>query len=581
MAFCASIICCTSSSSFSISSSGDRVGFQSRNSRGERFEKTPSSSTATTKNAMSPPKTAVNTSTGWEVRDTAAVATERTIVGVVGAGTMGAGIAQLAAQAGCRTLLVDVDPAAVREALVRLDALVERGKLDTADRARVEPAGDIAALAPCKVVIEAVAERLEVKRQVFAALEDHVAGDAVLATNTSSLSVTAIAAALRRPERAVGMHFFNPPPLMRLVEVVAGDATSPAALDRAARLGEAMGRRVIRAADGPGFLVNRCNRPFALEALRVVSERLATPEQVDRICRLGGGFRMGPFELMDLVGLDVGQAVAESFYAQSYGEPRWRPSPLAARLVAAGRLGRKSGRGWYVYPDGPPPDPEPPDPGGGAGGLVVISGDSAVAWALRDAAARAGWAVADPAEAAGEVPDLILDCGATEEDPPLQGAHQAILCDTAPLAALDPAGSAVGFHVVAPLGQLVELTAQPSTAPAAVAAAEAFFATLGMVAARVGDAPGLVLGRIVAQLVNEAAFALGEGVGTAEDIDAGMVLGLNHPRGPLEWADALGPPAVLGILAALEDEYREDRYRPAPALLRAVRADEPLGDPGA
>jgi 3-hydroxybutyryl-CoA dehydrogenase len=310
--------------------------------------------------------------------------------------------------------------------------------------------------------------------------------------------------------------------------------------------------------------------------MRLVTEGIATPEQVDRICRMAGGYRMGPFALMDLVGLDVGLAVSESFYAQSYGEPRWRPSPLAARLVAAGRLGRKSGRGWYAYPEGPPQDPEPPERGGGDGRLVVIAGEGAVAWALRDAAAEAGWTVADPAGAAGEVPALIVDCGATEDDPPLQGAHQAILCDRAPLAALDPDGTAAGFHVLAPLGRLVELTAQPTTAAAALAAAEAFFATLGMAAERVGDAPGLVLGRIVAQLVNEAAFALGEGVGSAEDIDAGMVLGLNHPQGPLEWADGVGPAEVLAILAGLEDEYREDRYRPAPVLLKAVRTGAPL-----
>jgi 3-hydroxybutyryl-CoA dehydrogenase len=398
----------------------------------------------------------------------------------------------------------------------------------------------------------------------------------VLATNTSSLSVTAIGAGVPGPERVVGMHFFNPPTRMRLVEIVAGDDSGEAALARATALAEAMGRDVIRTADTVGFVVNRCNRPFALEAMRLVQERLATPEQVDRICRMAGGFRMGPFQLMDLVGLDVGLAVAESFFAQSYGEPRWRPSPLAARLVAAGRLGRKSGEGWYAYPPGPPADPEPPEPGGGDGRLVVIAGDGAVAWALRDAAAEAGWVVAEPAEAEGELPALILDCGATEDDAPLQGAHQAILCDAAPLAALDPGGTAAGFHMLVPLGRLVELTAQPSTAPSALAATEAFFATLGMAAERVGDAPGLVLGRIVAQLVNEAAFALGEGVAAAADIDAGLVLGLNHPRGPIEWADTVGPAEVLAVLAGLEDEYREDRYRPAPALLRAVRTGAPL-----
>jgi 3-hydroxybutyryl-CoA dehydrogenase len=482
-----------------------------------------------------------------------------TCVGVVGAGTMGSGIAGLAAAAGLRTLVHDPDSAA----LARLSD-------------GVEAAPALAALAPCDVVIEAAPEDLALKRELLGRLAGVVAGDCVLATNTSSLSVTAIAAGVPGPERVVGMHFFNPPARMRLVEIVAGDATSPEAVSRARALAEAMGRHAIEAADGPGFIVNRCNRPFALEAMRLVQERVATPEQVDRICRMAGGFRMGPFELMDLVGIDVGLTVSESFYAQSYGEPRWRPSPLAARLVAAGRLGRKSGRGWYAYPDGPPPDPQPPAPGGGDGRLVVVAGDDTVAWELRGAAADAGWDVADPAEAEGEVPELILDCGTTEDDPPLQGAHQVVLCDTAPLAALDAGGTGAGFHLLPPFGQLVELTSQPTTAPAALLAAEAFFATLGMAAERVGDAPGLVLGRIVAQLVNEAAFALGEGAGAAADIDAGMELGLNHPRGPLAWADLIGPGAVLSILAGLEDEYREDRYRPAPALVRAVRSGLPL-----
>jgi 3-hydroxybutyryl-CoA dehydrogenase len=203
---------------------------------------------------------------------------------------------------------------------------------------------------------------------------------------------------------------------------------------------------------------------------------------------------------------------------------------------------------------------------------VVIAGDGAVAWALRDAAAEAGWVVAEPAEAEGELPALILDCGATEDDAPLQGAHQAILCDAAPLAALDPGGTAAGFHMLVPLGRLVELTAQPSTAPSALAATEAFFATLGMAAERVGDAPGLVLGRIVCQLVNEASFALGEGVGSADDIDAGMQLGLNYPHGPLEWADAIGLDHVLSVLEGLGEAYREERYRPAPELRRLVLA---------
>ena len=465
-------------------------------------------------------------------------------VGVVGAGTMGAGIAALAAEARLPTLLYDTDAAALARA--------PEG---------VESVRDLKALAGCGLVIEAAPEDLALKRELFARLAALVEPDCVLATNTSSLSVTAIAAGLPHPERVVGMHFFNPPAKMRLVEVVAGEASSPDALTVAREAGEAMGKHVIDAADGPGFVVNRCNRPFGLEALRLVQDGVATPEQVDRVCRMAGGFRMGPFELMDLVGLDVGFAVSRSFYEQSFGEPRWRPSPLLARRVAAGHLGRKAGRGWYEYPPGRPADPEPPEPGGGDE-LVVIAGEGTVAGELWAAAENAGWDVAEPEEAEGELPFLILDCG-HQRDVPLQGGPQAILVDAVPLAELDPTGT--GFHLVPPLGRLVELTGRRRPE------VERFFATLGLHAEHVGDAPGLVLGRIVAQLVNEAHFALGEGVASAADVDAGMQLGLNHPRGPLAWGELWGLDAVLAVLEGLQAEYREERWRPAPALLRAFR----------
>jgi 3-hydroxybutyryl-CoA dehydrogenase len=292
------------------------------------------------------------------------------------------------------------------------------------------------------------------------------------------------------------MHFFNPPAKMRLVEVVAGEASTTHALTVAREAGEAMGKHVIDAADSPGFIVNRCNRPFGLEALRAVQDGIATPEQVDRICRMAGGFRMGPFELMDLVGLDVGLAVSSSFYEQSFGEPRWRPSPLVDKRVAAGHLGRKSGRGWYEYPPGRPADPEP--------GAVTITERE------------------------------LLEAG---------------------------------FCVVPPLGRLVEVRRD------APAERERFLASHGLHVERVGD---FVLPRIVAQLVNEACFALGEGVGSAADIDAGMELGLNHPRGPLAWGEQIGAARVLAILRGLQAEYGDDRWRPAPRLLQAVRTGEPL-----
>jgi 3-hydroxybutyryl-CoA dehydrogenase len=504
------------------------------------------------------------------------------VIGVAGAGTMGAGIAQLACLAGARTLLHDPDPDALERGLERIRSNLKRG----AQRGRIseeqaaqaaqalQSAPQLDNLAPCELVIEAAPERLELKRELFARLSEVVSSECVLATNTSSMLVTALAGAARDPGRVVGMHFFNPPPVMRLLEVVAGVESSERALAVARAAGAAMGKHVIEAADGPGFIVNRCNRPFGLEALRLLTEQLAPIPEIDRACRQGGGFRMGPFEMMDLIGVDVGLDVSKSFYEQSFGEPRWRPSPITVTTIAAGRLGRKAGRGYYDYPkDGEhrPPDPDPPAVGGGDG-LIVIAGDSMLAAELRAGAAEAGWAVADPVEAEGLAsPYLILDLtGGEAPDAPLQGAPQAIAVAVGSLAALDPGGSAVGFHALPPLAgsRLIELTRGPDSSHAAAAASERFFATLGKHTMWVGDAPGLVLGRIVCQVVNEAAFALGEGLGSAQDIDAGMVHGLNYPRGILAWADAIGLDHVLAVLDALNLERGEERYRAAPLLRR-------------
>ena len=532
------------------------------------------------------------------------------VIGVLGAGTMGAGIAQLAARSGAQTLMYDP----IEEALARgaervregLSREVARGRLSEVDgRAageRLAAVGTLEELAACELVIEAVPERLELKHELYRRLSEIVSAECVLATNTSSLSVTAIAAAASNPGRVVGMHFFNPPPVMRLLEVIAGEESSGRALALARAAGEAMGKTVIRAHDGPGFLVNRCNRPFGLEALRLLGERIAEVETIDSICRMEGGFPMGPFELMDLVGVDVGFEIAKSFFEQSFGEPRWRPSPITARYVAAGLHGRKTGRGYYRYEDGAahrPADPEPvatQEPGSGEG-VVVIIGESALATDLHAAAQGAGYEVRGPwTPAVGVLPALTIDC---EAEPPgerevrdpqprppehtasHQGGAHLLLCARGSLGALDPGGSAVGFHVLAPLtgASLVELTRNEGSSPLAAARAERFFHAIGKHVVWVKDAPGLVLGRIVCQLINEAAFALGEGIGSAEDIDAGMVLGLNHPRGPLAWADEIGLDRVLGTLEALCAEYREERYRPAPELRRLVAAGR-LGGSG-
>ncbi|HEY0515739.1 MAG TPA: 3-hydroxyacyl-CoA dehydrogenase family protein, partial [Solirubrobacteraceae bacterium] len=328
-----------------------------------------------------------------------------------------------------------------------------------------------------------------------------------------------------------------------------------------------------------------------LEALRMLAEQLADIETIDRIVRMEGGFRMGPFELMDLVGVDTGLEVSKSFYELSFGEPRWRPSPITARYAAAGLHGRKSGRGYYDYSglaeggryreeDPAPPSPERNE----AEGVLVIAGAGVLADELRQAAAAAGFEVRAPHEPSGGVlPSLIVECdrrpagddedGASEAAAD-RGAARLVLCAHGSLGALDPGGSAVGFHVLPPFEQarLVELTRTETSSPIAAGRAERLLAALGKHHEWVGDAPGLVLGRIVCQVINESAFALGEGVGDAQDIDTGMLLGLSHPRGPLAWADAIGLDHVLAVLDGLCDEYREERYRAAPALRRLVRA---------
>jgi 3-hydroxybutyryl-CoA dehydrogenase len=521
-------------------------------------------------------------------------ATVPDVIGVIGAGIMGSGIAQLAAQTGATTLLYDAVSEGLERGMSRiagdLDRLVAREKLTRTDAdailGRLTPVTEIAGLAPCGIVIEAAPERIELKRELFGSLADIVAADCVLATNTSSLSVTEIAAGTPGPERVVGLHFFNPAPVMKLVEVVAGSASSAAALARTRAVGEAMGKRVIDAADVAGFLVNRCARPYSLISLRLLMERVAAFEQVDRIARMEGGFRLGPFELMDLVGLDTNHAVAEAFQRQSYGEPRYQPSPLQARMIQAGHLGRKTGRGWYSYADARGTDYRPADPevapaGGGDGRVVAVLGDLPVAVELAAAAGAAGFAVARVGRDDGAVPaappdpwlTLICDGVSTADGP------RALLLWDRSLHDGDP--TAAGFHVVPPLetAKLIEVTSTPRSDPESVARLHEFITAIGRHPEPVADAPGLVLGRIVVSLINEAGFLIGEGNGTAADVDAGLTLGLNHPRGPVAWSQTIGLTHVVGLLDALRRELGEERYRVAPLLRRRLALGEAgLGD---
>lgn len=458
-------------------------------------------------------------------------------IGAVGAGTMGAGIAQVAALGGFETRVFDAAPDALERGIQRigqdLGRGAERGRWSAeeaeAARRRLNPAVSITDLSTCDLVIEAAPEDLELKRHLFAELAEVCGPETVLATNTSSIPVTAIAAGVERPERVIGMHFFNPPALMRLVEVVGGDESGDEALRVGEEVATAMGRTPIRAADSIGFVANRCARPFSLESLRLYGDGISEPAQIDRIVRIGGGYRMGPFELTDLVGVDVNFEVAKSFWEQSFHEPRWRPHPIQGRMVVAGRTGRKAGRGYYDYGGGPhrPDDPQ-----------------------LPEATAEA----VDPSPDRVEGEDFVAVNAEAREAPPTGEGEIAFV-------ALPRLAEA----------RAVELARGPATSAETLSAAGRYFASLGKhVECVLGYAPGLVLGRILAQLVNEAHFALGEGVASAEDIDTATRLGLNHPRGPFEWCDAIGAERVVAILDSLHRELGEERYRVAPALRRVA-----------
>jgi 3-hydroxybutyryl-CoA dehydrogenase len=450
---------------------------------------------------------------------------------------MGAGIAQLACLGRFETYLHDPDPnalaagaAQLREALARG---AERGRWSAAAAeaasARLREARSADDLAGCAMVIEAAPEDLALKRGLLSALAALCGPDAILATNTSSLSVTAIAADVERPERVCGMHFFNPPATMRLVEVIEGDETSESTLAAVDDVARAMGRDPIRAADRIGFVANRVARPFTLEALRLLGQRVAPHDQIDRIVRLGGGFRMGPFELMDLIGVDVNLEVAKSFWEQSFHEPRWQPHPIQQRMVASGRVGRKAGRGYYEYGEGAhrPDDPSEREGSGTPPGPRSVEGPGFTAVSLE----RAG------------------------------------------LPELDPAGEAVGYVALPTLAEsrLVEIVAGPATSETALEAVRRRLEEMGKhVETAAVATPGLVLGRILCQIVNEAHFAVAEGVATPGDIDTAMRLGFNWPRGPFEWGRAIGPDRVVACLDGLRAELGEERYRVAPAL-RAQR----------
>lgn len=503
-------------------------------------------------------------------------------VGVVGAGVMGSGIALTALLAGMPASLYDVSPEMLQKARGYIEEHLKR-KNKASSLRDLRLTGTLEDLRDCGVVIETAPEDLGVKQDLFARLSALLPPPAILATNTSTLAVTAIAAAAEAPERVAGMHFFNPAPVLPLVEVVRGAQTRTETVESLVALAERLGKTPVIAADTPGFIVNRVARPFYGEALRLLGEGAASFEQIDLIVRLGGGFRMGPFQLMDLIGIDVNFAAMQSMYEQTFGEPRYRPHPIQRQMVQQGALGRKSGRGFYRYEgEGPAPEPAPSPARRGTGKVLLSAGGwgqgldeliQGAGYTLTDeTSGRPAISVAASGRKEGLEFDLVrLDRRLPPESPILCQCADVTLAEAA--AWIGSSERLVGFDgLFFSNGPVATLVASSRLTPTARHAAEEFVASLGRLPVWVQDSPGLVLPRIVAMLANEAAFAVLEGVAEAETIDVAMRLGVNYPLGPLAWAKALGHERVLAVLDHLYSEYHEERYRAAPLLRRWVRS---------
>lgn len=496
------------------------------------------------------------------------------LVAVIGAGVMGAGIAQVASSAGHRVCLFDQKEGAAQKAIetIRLaqEARVAKGRINENEAQalvkRIKAIDSISAMADADLVIEAIMERLDVKQSLFQELEAICGEEAILATNTSSLSITAIAAPLSNPARVVGMHFFNPAPAMKLVEVISGLSTDQGVAETVFLTAKQWGKKPVHARSTPGFIVNRVARPFYAEALRVYEEGGADFPLIDMIMKRAAGFRMGPFEVMDLIGQDINFAVTSSVFNAYFQDSRFLPSLVQKEYVDGGLLGRKTGKGFYEYGEEkthpPIPIAEPQLP---PTGTITVAGDLGIAEPLVSSIEEAGFRT-ERKEGLGviEVGDVSL----TLTDGRL--ATQRAIDEKRPnLVLFDLALDFASYDlaVLAPADQC---------SSAAMKIAVGLFQALGKDVVTVDDIPGMVAMRTVCMLANEGADAVMQRVCDPAGCDTAMRFGANYPQGPLVWADQIGLDQVVTILDSLYQLYGLDRYRTSPLMRRKMLAEAKL-----
>ncbi len=506
-------------------------------------------------------------------------------IAIIGTGTMGIGIAQIAAQAGIQVLLYDAKSGAAeqgRQSLqTTLEKLTAKGKFtdeqlqDTLSNLTVLQ--ELSQIATAEIVVEAIIENLDIKKQLFAQLEGVVTADTILATNTSSLSVTAIAADCDYPERVAGFHFFNPVPLMKIVEVIPGLSTQQSVIDVLSDLAKRMGHLGVVAKDTPGFIVNHGGRAYGTEALKILGEGVTTFENIDRILREGAGFRMGPFELLDLTGIDVSHPVMESIYNQFYHEARYRPHPLTRQMLAGKRLGRKVGEGFYHYENGQKLS-------------AATAQDQPSEALISDAVITSVWVGADLVEDKNQLVDYLKSQGVTIDDNDKPNPDSLVLL--APYGE-DTTSAAIRYQVNPKQAVAIDIltgltkhrTLMPSlvTQETFIAQAYALFGK-GLESSEadeqdagsatlITESIGFVAQRVVAMVINLGCDIAMQGIATPEDIDNAVKLGLGYPYGPISWGDHLGASRVLLILERIYGLTGDPRYRPSPWLQRRAKLD--------